>query len=80
MGEIKKGNLTPAFFFGPLTRALAGIGTRPEVGVWNDIREDDEWDEDRDVAQAGQAVGAINSIVPAAYLVKTMMDELVSGL
>ena len=50
MGEIKKGNLTPAFFFGPLTRALAGIGTRPEVGVWNDIREDDEWDEDRDVA------------------------------
>jgi|EP01046_Picozoa_sp_COSAG06_P025546 hypothetical protein len=36
--------------------------------------------EDTDVAQAGQAIGAINDVPPAAALVKSMMEELVAAL
>ena len=37
--------------------------------IWNDVREDELWDEDVDCAQAGQVIGAIDEIVPAATLV-----------
>ena len=38
------------------------------------------WNEDVDCAQAGQAVGGINSVLPAAALVKSMMEELATCL
>ena len=38
------------------------------------------WNEDSDCAQAGQAIGGITSIPPAAALVKSMMEELASCL
>jgi len=68
------------FFGGPLSRHGQGIGTRPEPGFWNDVREDNLWNEDVDCAQAGQAIGAINEVPPAAALVKSMMEELVTTL
>eukprot|EP00935_MAST-01C_sp_MAST-1C-sp1_P001829 g1829.t1 len=68
------------YFGGPLSRHDQGIGTRPEPGFWNDVRDDDKWNTDIDCAQAGQAIGAINSVPPAAALVKSMMEELVETL
>jgi hypothetical protein len=78
--EAEKGNISPFTFIAPAMSFMAGRGKTPEPGVWNDIREDEHWDDDTDASMAGQAVGGINSAAPAAYLVKTMMDELVSGL
>ena len=75
------GKLDPKKFFGgPLSRHAQGIGKRPEKGYWNDVREDKLWQDDIDCAQAGQAVGAIHSIPPAAALMKSMMEELVVAL
>jgi NAD(P)H-dependent flavin oxidoreductase YrpB (nitropropane dioxygenase family) len=68
------------WFGGPLSRHQQGIGKRPEEGFWNDVRDDPRWNDDTDCAQAGQAVGAITSVPPAAMLVKSMMEELVSAL
>ena len=53
---------------------------KPVDGFWNDVREDEMWNEDSDCAQAGQAIGAITDVPPAAALVKSMMEELVVAL
>ena len=78
---MKEGALDPKkFFMGPLSRHPQGIGKRPKEGYWNDIRDDEMWDDDTDVAQAGQAIGGIHDVPSAAALVKSMMDELVATL
>ena len=65
------------FFGGPLSRHAQGIGTNPKEGEWNDVRDDAQWDDDVDCAQAGQAIGGITSVVSAGSLVKSMMEELI---
>ena len=85
---MKNGEVDPKTHFGgPLSRHSQGIGTAPHAadgkpvdGFWNDVREDTMWNPDSDVSQAGQAIGAINDVPPAAFLVKTMMEELVATL
>ena len=85
---MKSGEVDPKTHFGgPLSRHGQGIGTAPHAadgkpvdGFWNDVREDTMWNPDSDVSQAGQAIGAINDVPPAAFLVKTMMEELVATL
>ena len=78
---MKEGEVDPKTYFGgPLSRHGQGIGKRPEPGFWNDVRDDKMWNEDVDCAQAGQAVGGINSVLPAAALVKSMMEELATCL
>jgi len=80
MQDLEDGKIDFNIFIGPTTRRWAGIGKNTEEGEWNDIREDLEWNVDRDQSQAGQAVGAIESVVPAALLVKEMMQELVKAM
>lgn len=53
----------------------------PKNGYWNDIREDDRpWNEETDVAQAGQAVGGITEIKPAAVITTELMETLLFTL
>ena len=78
---MRDGKINPKTYFGgPLSRHGQGIGKRPEEGFWNDVRDDEMWNEDSDCAQVGQAIGGITSIPPAAALVKSMMEELASCL
>merc|ERR1712166_43198 len=64
MQDLEDGKIDFNIFIGPTTRRWAGIGKNTEEGQWNDIREDLEWNVDGDQSQAGQAVGAIESVVP----------------
>ena len=60
---------------GPLSRRWAGIGKNTTEGEWNDITDDKLWNRDKDQALMGQCVGAIDSIIPAAQIVKNLMEE-----
>merc|ERR1712166_1634100 len=55
MQDLEDGKIDFNIFIGPTTRRWAGIGKNTEEGQWNDIREDLEWNVDRDQSQAGQA-------------------------
>ena len=75
-GEVLNTN----FFGGPLSRSSQGIGTNLNEGEWNDVREDEMWNDDSDVAQAGQAIGGIHSVMSAKLLTKMMMEEFINVL
>jgi NAD(P)H-dependent flavin oxidoreductase YrpB (nitropropane dioxygenase family) len=64
----------------PLPRR-AFFGPPPIDGHWNDVRNKyDDWDSDFDLTQAGQCVGAIDHVAPAADIVQEMMLSLVETL
>ena len=64
---------------GPLAKRIAGIGKNTKEGQWNDITDDKTWNKDKDQALMGQCVGAVDSIIPAAQIVKNLMQECVKA-
>lgn len=72
-GEWAEGKKLPKDFF---------MGPPPtKEGYWNDIREYSKpWHRETDVAQAGQAVGGIKEIKPAAVITQELMEGLIGTL
>jgi hypothetical protein len=48
MQDLEKGVIDFNIFVGPTTRRWAGIGKNTDEGEWNDIREDELWDVEKD--------------------------------